>query len=168
MFDGMQRLAPVKNHPRSHEKIQYSRITPYIYIGTNLCCYDHAGFLCKLGVSVDIDLEYTHAALEKPRMDVTLYLPTRDHRAPSLDKLIIGTAVIDMAVKSKRKVYVHCKNGHGRAPTLVAAYFISQGMKPDGAVAFLKKKRPVIHLDREQISALRNFKAQVDRGRSYW
>lgn len=153
---------------RSHEKVEYSRITPHIYIGTNLCCYDHAGFLRKLGVSVDIDLEYTHAAAEKPRMDITLYLPTRDHHAPALDKLIVGTALIDASVKSKKKVYVHCKNGHGRAPTLAAAHFIAQGMTPEQAVSFLKKKRPVVHLNREQMSALRNFKARVDHERSYW
>lgn len=156
-----------KNSFWSHEKVTYSRVTPFVYIGTNLCCYDHAGFLRRLGVSVDIDLEYAHAAAEKPRMEITLYLPTRDHRAPALDKLIVGTALIDTSVKFKKKVYIHCKNGHGRAPTLAAAYFIAQGMTPEQAVAFLKRKRPVVHLNQEQMSALRKFQGCVNRGRSW-
>lgn len=143
---------------RHHNKFQYSRITPLIYIGTNLCCHDHVWALERLGVDVDIDLEYEHAyAREKPRVEVTLFLPTRDHHAPTQEQLRCGVALIAAAMEAKKRVYVHCKNGHGRAPTLVAAYLMTQGMRPAEAVAFLKKRRPVVHLNREQMEALRRF-----------
>lgn len=142
---------------RSHERVQYSRITPYIFIGTNLCCFAHASALERIGASVDIDLEYEHPTAERPGMDMALYLPTRDHRAPTLDKLIVGTALIDTAVKAGKRVYVHCKNGHGRAPTLVAAYLMATGMARKQAVAFIKARRPVVHLNGAQSSALARF-----------
>lgn len=147
-----------ENRFHSEEKIQYSRITPHIYIGTNLCCQVHGAALRKLGVEVDIDLEYRHAEVwERPSAEMILYLPTRDHRAPSPDKLIAGSLFIDAAVKLKKRIYAHCKNGHGRAPALVAAYLILKGMTVKAAIRFIQKKRPVVHLNREQMNALRSF-----------
>jgi len=63
----------------------------------------------------------------------------------------------------KKKVYVHCQNGHGRAPTLVAAYLIRQGKTPMEAIEFIKSKRPTIHLEEVQISALETFFNQQDK-----
>ena len=57
-------------------------------------------------------------------------------------------------------VYVHCKNGHGRAPTLVAAYLTRKGKPPAEAEAFIKSKRPSIHLEEAQRAALRYFSAK--------
>lgn len=153
---------------RSHEKTEYSRITPFVYVGTNLCCRVHAVALKRLGASVDIDLEYEHAALERPGMEMALYLPTKDHRAPTLDKLIAGVALLDTAVRARKRVYVHCKNGHGRAPTLVAAYLTAKGMSLARAVAFLKAKRPVVHLNGEQIGVLARFQRYLLSKRAYW
>lgn len=153
---------------RSHERVEYSRITPYVYIGTNLCCRAHAPVLEKIGAAVDIDLEYEHPTAERPGMEMTLYLPTRDHHAPTLSKLIVGTALVDTAVKAAKRVYVHCKNGHGRAPTLVAAYFMTQGMMPAEALALIKARRPVVHLNRIQMRALTGFARYLRSHRAYW
>ena len=148
----------VSRRLRSHEEIQYSRITTYLCVGTNLCCTVHAQALKKLGVSVDIDLEYQHAdALEVSRMEMTLFLPTRDGHAPTQSQLVAGVALMEAALAAQKRVYVHCKNGHGRAPTLVAAYLMARGMSPEEAVAFIKRRRSVVHLNREQWAALRKF-----------
>ena len=57
----------------------------------------------------------------------------------------------------KKKIYVHCKNGHGRAPTLVAAYFVTQGMSTDEAFAFIKKRRSTIHPNKQQVASVKEF-----------
>lgn len=44
-----------------------------------------------------------------------------------------------------------------QAPTLVAAYFISQGKTAEKAIATIKQKRPEIHLEQVQIAALNDF-----------
>jgi len=74
--------------------------------------------------------------------------------------LASGVAFLEQMIKHKKKVYVHCKNGHGRAPTLVAAYFTTQGMKPEKAIGFVIKRRPVVHLNKEQTTVLKRFAAQ--------
>ena len=58
------------------------------------------------------------------------------------------------------KTYVHCKRGHGRSPTLVAAYFILEDMTAAQSIRTIRNQRP-IHLKRSQITALRDFSEAV-------
>ncbi|MBI4114489.1 MAG: dual specificity protein phosphatase family protein [Candidatus Niyogibacteria bacterium] len=141
----------------THKHTEYSRINRYIYIGTNFCCQIHFDkTLLNKGIATDISLEET-------RMDTPfgvkcyLWLPVKDHHAPTMYQFSMGVACIDRVVRNKEKVYVHCKNGHGRAPTLVAAYLLSQGMSIKAAIDFLTSRRAGVHLQQTQLNALKKF-----------
>lgn len=143
----------------NHQIFQFSKITDLIYLGTNLCCTaaPHVKVLLDLGIKADIDLEEEKQE-QTPGVDIYLWLPVRDHNAPTQEQLDTGVVVIDSLIKNQKKVYIHCKNGHGRSPTLLAAYFISSGMKVNDAINTIKSKRPEIHLRESQIEALNKFK----------
>lgn len=136
---------------------EYNRITNYLYIGSNACCQTHfSEKLLKKGIKADVSLEENR--IEQPwGVHYFLWLPTKNHTAPSLKQLSIGISFLKGLVKNKVKTYVHCQRGHGRAPTLVAAYLISQGMTAKQAVDYLKKRRPVIHLATDQLGTLKKF-----------
>lgn len=138
-------------------KFEFSKITPCIFIGTNMCCQGHFNAkLVKKGIEADISLEYD--SIDTPRgVRYFLWLPVRDHTAPPLETLKVGAAALSELVKNKIKVYVHCKQGHGRSPTLVAAYLILQGNDWESSVEFIKRKRPGIHLTESQVKALKRF-----------
>lgn len=142
-----------------HKHAPYSKITDYIYIGTNECC-QKKGFikeLLKEGIEADISLE--EIRIDVPfGVEYYLWLPVKDHTAPTPLQFNIGIAVISQLVEAKKKIYIHCEKGHGRAPTLVAAYFITQGMRVEEAIDFIKSKRPGIYLHQKQRSALKRFK----------
>lgn len=136
---------------------EYNQITENIFLGTNACCIDHFKTeLLEKGITADI-------SLEKERLDasfgvdVFLWLPTIDHTPPTQKQFNTGVDTIASLIKSGYKIYIHCKNGHGRAPTLTAAYLITMGMTADEAIARIKEKRPVIHLEESQIAALHEF-----------
>lgn len=142
----------------SHESggpLDYHYIADGLYIGTNQCCVlGIAEVLQKEGITADISLE--DIRLDQPfGVELYLWLPTPDHVPPTQDQLGIGIETIGSLVKRKKKVYVHCKQGHGRATTLVAAYFISKGLRPESAYALIKKRRPAVHLQDSQMEALR-------------
>jgi len=145
----------MKHKPLTFE---YSQITKYIYIGTNMCCQAHFDkSLLRKGIKADISLE--EKKLDRPfGIDYYLWLPTKDHQAPTLTQLRMGVAFLKEAFKQKIKCYVHCQRGHGRAPTLVAAFFVSEGMSADDAIALIKKKRPEIHPNQRQIKGIKQFK----------
>lgn len=130
-----------------------------------MCCGDHFKKLSVLGVTADIDLEYTRDSFEKlSGVEVFLWLPTRDHAAPSPTQLITGIRTIEALVQAKTKVYVHCEFGHGRSPSLVIAYFIMGGMSFHKAHAYVKKRRPEVHLLPAQVRGLEIFAEYIKRG----
>lgn len=141
-----------------HVIFNYNQITDSIFLGSNLCCTNptHTGILKKEGISADIDLEIERQG-EVPEVEVYLWLPVVDRTAPTIIQLETGVAAIDSLVKRSEKIYVHCKKGHSRSTTLVAAYFVSKGMTPDEAIAKIKLKRDEIHLQDVQLEVLRQY-----------
>ncbi len=138
-------------------KLDYNQIDKHIYIGTNMCCTIALDpELVKKGITADISLE--EKKVDAPLgVDYYVWLPTRDHFAPQLKKLLFGVQCIDYFVKNNIKIFVHCKNGHTRAPTLVVAYYIYKGMKINEAITFVKAKRTQMHLSASQKRSLLAF-----------
>lgn len=136
---------------------EYSQITDYIYIGTNMCCQTHFNkSLLLKGIKADISLE--EIKLDQPYgVDYYLWLPTKDHSPPSLKQLEVGTAFLKELHRQKIKCYIHCERGHGRAPTLVAAYLVTTGKDMSQALTTIKKQRSDIHPNKKQIAMLRRF-----------
>ena len=154
-------ITTMKDAKEDHIVFNYSQIDENIWVGSNQCCQIHFdNELIKEGVTSDI-------SLEKERVDAPfgvesyLWLPTADHTAPSQEQLGLGSWHIKNLVDTGRKVYIHCQNGHGRAPTLTAAYYIREGMEVDDAIAKIKAKRPEIHIEDVQRAALETFKASL-------
>ena len=138
--------------------MQVSKIDASIYIGTNRCCeYHFDEKLLKKGIDYDVSLEAEK--LDMPSgVEGFLWLPVKDMRAPLQSQPHVGVRMIEECVKQGKKVFVHCKNGHGRAPTLVAAYYIAtKEITVNTALELVKKKRPSAHPNNMQMKALKEF-----------
>jgi len=148
---------PALGHSPAKGQIDFNYITDGIYIGTNQCCRTHFDEqLKKENIEADISLEENR--IDAPfGVQFYIWIPIKDHSAPTKEQLEFGVSILEKFVDMKKKIYVHCKNGHGRAPTLVAAYLIKKGMSVDKALAIIKAKRPSIHLEDVQQEALNNF-----------
>ncbi len=137
--------------------LKYSRITPQIFVGPQ---YRRAGkrHLEEAGITAGLNLrtEFDDAAhgLALARY---CHLPTVDDDAPSLEHLQQGVAFIQQVIAGGGKVYIHCAGGVGRAPTMAAAYFLSQGMNLNEALSLLRRTRPFIRLTPPQMARLREF-----------
>lgn len=142
---------------------EYNQITDQIYIGTNMCCQiDFDKELLAKGISADLSLE--KESLDSPfGVDFFVWIPIADYSAPTMDQLDFAVSTIDKLVSMNKKIYVHCKNGHGRAPTIVAAYFISKGYTVENALQKIRDKRPAIHLSDPQINALKDYAISLDK-----
>jgi protein-tyrosine phosphatase len=139
--------------------LQYSRITPEVYIGGQ---YGQRGkrTLQRWGITGVINLR---TEFDDADHGLTLehycHLPTIDDDAPTLDHLREGADFIRRVIDSGGKVYIHCAGGVGRAPTQAAAYLITQGMTLDEALALIRKTRPFISIMPPQMEQLRRFEA---------
>lgn len=151
------KIIDLYNHARGLKGFDYDQISDEIFIGTNMCCQFgfHRELLSK-GVRADISLE--KEKIDAPvGVDYFLWLPTNDGEAPTQDALLLGVQTLDFFSKKKIKTYIHCKNGHGRAPTLYLAYLIYKGADIQSAIASLESRRPSIHLNEIQTQALKKF-----------
>ena len=141
-----------------HKSMEFSQIEAQVFIGTNACCTHHfKQGLLNSGVTCDISLE--GETIDQPYgVDCFLWLPTVDHAAPSLHNVLTGAAALQEMLREGRKVYIHCQNGHGRAPTFYAAYLIlKRGFDFEQAWNIIKTSRPEAHLDADQESFLRSL-----------
>jgi len=146
-----------------HLTFEYNQITPDIFLGTTMCCQTHFDEeLIIKGVKADISIEAEK--VDTPfGVDYFTWLPTPDNSAPTQEQLSLGATTIKNLIDLGEKVYVHCRFGHGRGPTMVAAYLISEGKTTEEALALIKEKREVIHPNDIQIAALKKFEESLKR-----
>ncbi len=140
----------------------YSKITETIFIGSDLCrgnyCPIHSEDFKKLGVCAEINLKAESKEIPPDNIDIYAWLPVKDKNAPTYDQLLIGSSIINEAVQNGNVIYVHCQYGHGRSPTMVAAYFIRyKKMSVDDALKLISSKRPEVHMETLQVEELNKF-----------
>lgn len=143
--------------------LRYSRVTPQLYVGPQ---FNAAGkrALEREGITAVVNLrtEFDDAAhgLAFPHY---CYLPTVDDDSPSSEHFQRGVDFIQAQIATGGKVYIHCKAGVGRAPTLAAAYLVAQGDSLDTAIARIKQVRPFITITPPQMAALQTYAAAFAR-----
>ena len=141
-----------------HIKMSYNQITDLIYAGNNLCCQTHFEMeLLSKGITADISLEAER--LDNPRgVKYFFWFPWEEDTAPSNELIDLAMKVLDNTIESGIKVYIHCKNGHGRTSTFLASYFIYKyKTSAEEALKRIFEKRPSGHLNEIQKEFLVNY-----------
>ena len=112
----------------------------------------------RAGLNLRVEFDDADFGLAMPRY---CHLPTIDDTPPSLDHLHQGIDFIDQAVKAGEKVYIHCAGGIGRAPTMAAAYFMSEGDDLTIALNRIRAVRPFIRIMPTQMEQLKRLETQL-------
>lgn len=137
--------------------IKRSMITPNLYIGGQ---YRRNALILfqKIGITAVINMRTKPIFQEKDIAPLKLLnLPTRDRTAPTKEQLKKGVEFIKEQIDQGGKVYIHCRFGEGRGPTMGAAYLISQGVTADDALSEIKKIRPFIRVSKSQRERLQQL-----------
>ena len=137
---------------------KYSKITDNIYLGARLSKF--GVYLLKFrGISSVLNLQNERSNVNYAhKIHNYAYIPIIEFDAPTMLNFKNGIQFINHEVDKGNKIYVHCAEGIGRAPTMVSAYFISQGLTIDEAVNKVSKIRPFINILDNQFKSLKYFK----------
>lgn len=152
----------VRHMEHMHTKMSYNQITDFIYAGNNLCCQTHFEMeLLSKGIAADISLEGER--FDNPQgVKYFFWFPWEEDTTPSYELIDLAMKVLEDTLENGIKVYIHCKNGHGRTSTFLASYFIYKGrLSADEALKRVFEKRPSGHLNEIQKEFLVGYAARV-------
>lgn len=137
--------------------LKHSQITANLFLGSQ---YSLVGLqkLKALGVTAIVNMR-EHPAFKEFRYEGFhyLHLPTVDNTPPAMKTLIRGADFVDKEIKAGGKVYIHCRQGLGRGPTMCMAYLIGTGLTYYDAFALVKKVRTFINPRPGQIKRLKEL-----------
>jgi len=86
-----------------------------------------------------------------------IHVPVVDMVAPTQEQLDECLSAIKRANERNMGVVVHCSAGLGRTGTVLACYFVQQGMSAKNAVARVRRMRPGSIETDEQAGAVAEF-----------
>ena len=155
VYDNIYRV--IEGIPR----LKRSQITAHLFLGSQ---YNRVGLrkLKALGITAIVNMrthnDFDDAAHEGIKY---LHLPTPDNTAPPLEVLKMGADFMDREIKSGGSVYVHCRQGLGRGPTMAIAYLIKTGLTFNDAYAAVRNVRKFINPQHSQVERLRSWKLTI-------
>jgi atypical dual specificity phosphatase len=88
---------------------------------------------------------------------LAVHEPIDDYTAPSQEQLDRCLSAIKRAHDQGMGVAVHCAAGKGRTGTILAAWFVTQGLTASGAMARVRHLRPGSIETEEQEAAVAEF-----------
>jgi len=151
VFDNLHRLI------NGISAIKRSQISADLYLGGQ---YNLVGLkkLKQMGITAIVSMRentiFDKAFFEGLKF---LNLPTIDNTPPSIEDLIRGADFVDSEIKNGGKVYIHCRQGIGRGPSMAIAYLLKLGTTFDDAFALVKFVRPFINPRPLQIARLKEL-----------
>lgn len=137
--------------------LKRSQITANLFLGSQ---YSLLGMqkLKALGITAIVNMRQHPVFSESQYKGFNyLHLSTVDNTAPSLDILIKGAQFVTNEITNGGKVYIHCRQGLGRGPTMTIAYLISTGLTFEDAFKLVKQVRTFINPRPGQIQRLKEL-----------
>jgi protein-tyrosine phosphatase len=126
-------------------RLSRCQVTAHLFIGSQ---YNLLGLkkLRALGVTAIVNMRMHNTYNEAVHEGIKyLHLPTIDNTPPPLEALIQGADFIDEEIRNNGVVYVHCRQGLGRGPTMAMAYLIKLSMTYKEAYDMVRKVRIFIN-----------------------
>ena len=144
-------------------RLKRCQITADLFLGSQ---YNRVGLrkMKALGITAIINMRmhsvYTEAQYNGFKY---LHLPTPDNTPPSMEVLKQGADFADAEIEAGGKVYVHCRQGLGRGPTMAIAYLLKTGLTVDDAISLIKRSRSFINPRPGQIQRLKELEAYYQK-----
>ena len=146
--------------------LKYSKVNENLFIGMQHGKFGKIylkirGFKFLLNLRLEFDDKKENLTL-----DNYLHIPLKEFQAPTIDEIKDGVKFIKKSILSKKKIYIHCREGVSRAPTFACAYLIyEKNFTVEESIAEVKKNRFFINILENQISVLKDYSEMIKNKR---
>lgn len=138
------------------------RINDWLHVGGAMSPDEYKRFQ-DVGITHIIDLrEETPSDGERLRelCIARRHVPVPDRGPPTVEQLVEVASWLAEGDENAR-MYVHCKGGFGRAATMAVGLLILRGSTVDDAVEQVRKARPEMRLNEDQLAWLSAVRRHV-------
>lgn len=141
--DFCRELIPVSSTIAKKHLMNFSQITPDIYIGSEFFSHE-IDKLKNLGITAILSLENRvydiKNKLDQYGIDYEeVFVP--DYTVPNSYAMEKAVNYIDSVISSGGKIYIHCIGGTGRSPLVLLTYLVKSGKNVLDALRFISEKR---------------------------
>ncbi len=123
--------------------------------------YDQEEYLWLRREGVELVVTLTENALRRDWLSdaglFALHVPVEDMTAPTQEQIAESLSAIVKAHERRMGVAVHCLAGRGRTGTILACYYVAQGMSANQAIDHIRDLRPGSIETSEQKRAVEEF-----------
>lgn len=154
----------IREMEHKHIQLSYNKIDDFLFAGNNLCCQSQFDKeLLSKEIYADISLEAER--MDNPRgVKYFFWFPWKEDTAPTVELMNLALRVADNLIAQNIKMYVHCRNGHGRTSTFLLSYFMRKhNISLEQAFTMLKERRPSGHVNGVQKEFLQKFEKNLHR-----
>ena len=132
-----------------------SKITDYLYVGTQPKDIGAYGVLHDLGITLIINMRAEHEPRDDPLSPPieTIWLETHDRPSEPIPIKVFfeGVEKALFAMEAGGKIFVHCAGGRHTHVAMAAAILIVKGHSAQSAMELLKSQRPEADPEAEHI-----------------
>ena len=93
----------------------------------------------------------------------SMHIPVEDMHPPAPKQIELCISAIEKAHAKDFAVAIHCGAGLGRTGTMLACYFVKNGMSAPAAIAHVRRLRPNSIETPEQADAISDFARRLKR-----
>lgn len=138
------------------EALNLDWLTDALAVGGELPAEAYAPLAREHGLSAVIDLraEACDDASALRALGIAhLHVPVEDHRPPTIRQFDAAVGFAGSHLDRGGRVFLHCREGVGRAPIVALALLSARGMAPAAALALTKERRWQVSPNPDQYEA---------------
>ena len=114
----------------------------------------------KIGIKCVLDMR-SEIKFEKQEFDSIgidyFNIPVDNFYPPNKKQILEAITIIDTYITSNQKILIHCKEGVGRSPFILIAYYITKRQDLYESIKLIKSKRWGVNLNKIQLTHIKKF-----------
>ena len=134
-----------------------SEVAPFLWVGAKPSSLGKLWLRRRYGMQTYSLLETGTEETEGRKSSLGLHVP--EFVEISIETIETCVSQLREVIGSQGRIFLHCREGVGRAPSMAIAYLVSEGYSLEEAFELVSESRKIVNLSSQQFTSLQLFAA---------